>query len=98
MLENYAALAAAIIKSWPPERAIAEVYREPIPSSSAFANEMLFFKNQGWSWEEIGEIFGVRSATAYRAVRRLQKRQEVIRCLVNDVGTGIGPANTGEGQ
>lgn len=74
MQDNYYALTIAIVRGLPPEHALATIAGEQAPFSITFADEMIFFRDkEKLSWKEVGEIFGIRAATAYRTVKRFRQ-------------------------
>lgn len=76
MFENYAALIISILRGTTPEQSFelynsgkVGVFRDPDKQN---ATEMTSLKAQGYTYKEIGEMFGISMGSVYKKMKRLK--------------------------
>jgi hypothetical protein len=72
--ENYYALAISILKGCTPEQAFELLENGRIKrkkhSSGNSVEEMIVLKSQGFTYKQIGEMFGMSNKAVYNRIRR----------------------------
>lgn len=76
MGENYYALAISIIKGLPPEQSfeLLSTGRVKQKCNPDETEDLVKLKDQGMTYEEVAEIFGISADTAYRRIYRAKRR------------------------
>lgn len=76
MSENYYALAISIIKGLPPEQSFELLSTGRIKQKCNLEDteDLIKLKDQGMTYAELGEVFGISASAAYRRINRAKRR------------------------